>query len=341
MDYLATVGYGCSNECGHCGNNSSPKRLAEALNETDIEAWADVAGKSGAQDVEVSGGEPFVYPHLLRAADAAAVRNGLGLYIITNTFWASSIRKASKTLGSFSGLGALGISTDSFHQERIPVANVANALIAAATGSRHPKLELRLGNCGEDSFWGNLRKVQKSLEKEGWYSMLVPEADAEGHIALLFHCQGSGEEGYAILVSQRIGKVGRGASLAALEPARAGEYPFRSFFCADDTLTLAPVGPDGGRAIYACCSYNGLFPENRLFSFRSGEMPSAAEIEAASKKDSVPRTLEKRGSRKVSAELAGKGFAVPETSACEACRYLKSLPAGEQERAYSALETLA
>ncbi len=110
--------YTCLYECDHCFLCCGPRaegtftldRLEEAFKqcvEADIES------------VEFEGGEPFLYYPILLEGLRLAQKQRLKTGIVTNCYWATSVRDSEAWLRPLcdAGLGNLAVSDDAFHSE--------------------------------------------------------------------------------------------------------------------------------------------------------------------------------------------------------------------------------
>jgi len=119
----------CHVGCQHCGYIGS-KRDGE-VEAPELENWLDQFRQYGIPEVIFTGGEAFERYELLCRGVERARTNGLRSGVFTSAFWATSQEKARQTLRELSGLARLHISTDVYHQKRIPPAYVRHAIDAA------------------------------------------------------------------------------------------------------------------------------------------------------------------------------------------------------------------
>lgn len=92
------------------------------------------AGTLDANVVCITGGEPMLYPSLVRKLVSLSRRSSIPeIWLFTNSFWAHNRQKAHSTVKEFKSLGLTKISTsiDFFHQRYIPIEHVKNAIEAA------------------------------------------------------------------------------------------------------------------------------------------------------------------------------------------------------------------
>ncbi len=119
--------YHCNIACRHCYNHSGPDQKAQRLN---LEAMRQIVAQmpaAGIDAINLSGGEPFLYPDILGAMVAAGRAAGLReVSILSNGFWAMSEAKARRTLTRLADAGFmqgaddfLKVSSGVYHQEFI------------------------------------------------------------------------------------------------------------------------------------------------------------------------------------------------------------------------------
>jgi hypothetical protein len=101
--------------------------------ETHLDWIAQVSRVERCRAISITGGEPFVtFQRLLQLVEGC--RNvGLRASVFTSGYWATSDDVTSDKLQQLAqaGLTDITVSTDEYHQERIPVARVARVLVAA------------------------------------------------------------------------------------------------------------------------------------------------------------------------------------------------------------------
>jgi MoaA/NifB/PqqE/SkfB family radical SAM enzyme len=121
----------CSVGCDHCGYIGTARNGETEPSE--LLQWIAQAGAYGISGMLFTGGEPFdrlsVLVAAVQAADAAGVRSG----VFTSSCWASSPSRACHILSRLPELSRLYLSTDIYHQRRVPVEYVRNAIDAAIT----------------------------------------------------------------------------------------------------------------------------------------------------------------------------------------------------------------
>ncbi len=141
------ITYGCSAECDHCFIWGTPRKQA-AMTADSVDAFLDqVVSLGTVTGVCAEGGESFtrydVVMHFLRSASA----RGLNASALTNASWVTSREQAQRWIADLmaAGLTALGISTDQWHQQMVPVERVELLLeVCAAAGLSANRMETRI-----------------------------------------------------------------------------------------------------------------------------------------------------------------------------------------------------
>ena len=141
------ISYGCSAECDHCFVWGSPARDSGFTVDLVDEALDRIRSVESIKAVCGEGGESFTrYPvllHLLRRA----TQMGLGASALTNASWVTSREQARQRLAELrqAGLTNLGVSTDQWHQKRVPVSRVDLLLeVCAEAGLQASRMETAL-----------------------------------------------------------------------------------------------------------------------------------------------------------------------------------------------------
>jgi hypothetical protein len=124
--------YHCNIACRHCYNNSGPDLSAQRIPLDLMLGVVAQMPEAGICNLNLTGGEPFLYPDHLTALIAAARVAGLrGTSIYTNGFWATTAARAERMLERLWNAGfMLGqedhikVSTGVYHQEFIAIDRV-------------------------------------------------------------------------------------------------------------------------------------------------------------------------------------------------------------------------
>lgn len=131
LHFLIT--YKCNCSCAHCFLSCGPDKEG-VMSLSQIKGYIDQAKDTPSVNYFfIEGGEPFLYPKIALEAVKYATEKGYWIGILSNGFWAKTLEKGISVLKPFkdAGLGEIGISTDSFHQAKVPLLSAVNAVMAA------------------------------------------------------------------------------------------------------------------------------------------------------------------------------------------------------------------
>ena len=121
----------CTVGCRHCGFIGSIRERQPA--DEEIADWVTQACDFGIPNIIFTGGEPFQRFSLLKAGVQAASRHparpGIGCF--TSSFWGKNRATVDKFLDQLPGLTHFYLSTDVFHQEKVPAQYVRNVIDGA------------------------------------------------------------------------------------------------------------------------------------------------------------------------------------------------------------------
>jgi MoaA/NifB/PqqE/SkfB family radical SAM enzyme len=117
--------YHCNIACRHCYNSSGPQLKAQRIPLDPMLALVAQMPEAGIEHLNLTGGEPFLYPGHLTSLIAAGRAAGLrGISIYTNGYWAMNAERAARALERLAAVGfMLGpddhikVSTGAYHQE--------------------------------------------------------------------------------------------------------------------------------------------------------------------------------------------------------------------------------
>ncbi len=123
---LISITEECNVGCSHCGYIGTSKRR-RATNE-DLCHWLGEIKTAGINHVLFTGGEPFHTFDLLKAGVKRSNELGIEIAIFTSCVWGDTIGNAYNTLKQLPNIKQLYLSTDKFHQERVPVQSVKNVI---------------------------------------------------------------------------------------------------------------------------------------------------------------------------------------------------------------------
>jgi len=129
LHFLLT--YACTYECDHCFLYCSP-RAQGTFSLDQLEDAMGQAVSAGVRSVYFEGGEPFLYYPLLLEALRIAKRRGLETGVVTNCYWATTLRDAELWLRPLADIGVadFSVSDDAFHSgdvENSPAKRAAEA----------------------------------------------------------------------------------------------------------------------------------------------------------------------------------------------------------------------
>ena len=114
----------CTGYCKHCSQGDH-KPCGECIDaEIAAKAVRRVVGEYDIKTVMTFGGEPLLYPHVVRAVMETATSLGVAKrQVITNGYFTKSNEKAVEIAQMLakSGVNDLLVSVDAFHQETIPL----------------------------------------------------------------------------------------------------------------------------------------------------------------------------------------------------------------------------
>ncbi len=123
--------YQCTFECDHCFVWGSP-RQSGVFTLDQIEDVLEQAKEAGVETIYFEGGEPFLYYAVLVKGVHLASDMGFKVGIVSNAYWATSVRDAAEWLQPLAGrISGLTVSSDLFHCEQPLGEGPQNALAAA------------------------------------------------------------------------------------------------------------------------------------------------------------------------------------------------------------------
>ncbi len=123
--------YQCVYECDHCFVWGGPRQRG-VFTLDQIENVLGQAQEAGVDTIYFEGGEPFLYYGLLVKGVHLASDMGFKVGIVSNAYWATSVRDAAEWLQPLAGrLSDLTVSSDLFHCEQ-PFGELPQNALAAA-----------------------------------------------------------------------------------------------------------------------------------------------------------------------------------------------------------------
>jgi len=170
LPFLENVGllltYKCQVSCPHCILEAGPRRTEEMRME-DAAEWIRQVSRYRDGHVKVlsiTGGEPFFNITKFQAICDLAANNGLLVTVVSNAYWASTPEAALKLLRELPSLAMLGISTDVYHQETIPLDRVFNAISAAKACSIPYKISVCTESRNDSGYKSTMAKLQEIVD---------------------------------------------------------------------------------------------------------------------------------------------------------------------------------
>ena len=129
--------YKCTGRCAHCCYRAGPSRR-ETMTVAELEGYLASVADQPLKWISLSGGEPFLFPHLLRASVQLASRLA-PVRVFTNGYWATDPSTARQRLADLqqAGLDHIRFSVDGFHQAHIPLECVATGIQTAQALGLH------------------------------------------------------------------------------------------------------------------------------------------------------------------------------------------------------------
>ncbi len=169
---LVSVTEGCHVGCAHCGFIGSTRDRETEI--SDLTDWVGQACTYGIPMIIFTGGEPFEKYEVLRKGVLAAFNHGAMSALFTSSFWASSVDTALTKLRELRGLRHLYLSTDVYHQRRVPYDFVHN-VIAAADILEIPDITLCITYASEQDRLGVRENYLRYKDRVRFYeSRVIP-----------------------------------------------------------------------------------------------------------------------------------------------------------------------
>ena len=134
----------CNVTCEHCCFACGPEKEG-CLGLDDARRCISGAAEAGLEAVRFSGGECLLFHDDVCQLMKNANQHGLETLLATNCFWAGTDETTKRTLEDLthSGLDALMVSADSFHQQSIPIDNVLRVLEQCGKIGLSAQVEMR------------------------------------------------------------------------------------------------------------------------------------------------------------------------------------------------------
>ena len=180
----------CPLTCRHCFVESSPLRQ-EAVNEGQILSWFGGMESPPLDTIIVSGGEPFANPRTLAACLRECRKRDIASVVATSGYWAKSLSAGERFLDRFPPIDFLWFSTDVYHEEFVPLAELRNAAQVARERGIGIGFQLIADDSQDSDF---VRRFFAEVDPERAYerSILYVPLGKEGRAADLGGLQQSG-----------------------------------------------------------------------------------------------------------------------------------------------------
>ena len=120
----------CNARCLHCAFGCGPN-FKDPMGLKEAKRYVIDAKALDTRIVCISGGEPMLYPNLVKKIISECSRLSFSeIWLFTNCFWALDMSKACATVEKLISLGLTKMFTsiDVFHQSYVPVGSVKNAI---------------------------------------------------------------------------------------------------------------------------------------------------------------------------------------------------------------------
>lgn len=123
----------CNISCRHCWFESSPQKNVLMKLDNAFDYINQAHEIPTVRLISITGGEPFLFPELIKKIVSFSANRGLFTECVTNSFWAINELFAINVLKDLQtiGLDVIDISIDDFHQSQIPFERVRNCFNAA------------------------------------------------------------------------------------------------------------------------------------------------------------------------------------------------------------------
>lgn len=298
--YASRIGFciteKCNIRCRHCIADCGPSRTETITWSLLGRAIREATSLGTVTTISMTGGEPFLEFSLLRQAVELCRSLGVKATVATNGYWAGTVARARDSLRQLSGLTHLGLSTDSFHQEFIPVASIRNAIVAG---------------------------TQLGID----VSVAVSYLDTPAEEIEEVHRQLADVAGLYETMAQPVIPGGRACS--EIDRKRL----FRWDVGKSDCMSADVPSVQTSGTVTACCGMSNDWPGDSLLRLGDIEQDSLGDIIIEADRTPVLHAIRlwgPAGLAKVAAERAsreGRTFAIPEgLGMCELCEYLSTDP---------------
>lgn len=171
LEFFITMA--CTGRCKHCSEGEHASSGGHIDGDTAADAVRELCGEFEITSLMTFGGEPLLYPDVICKIHAVARDMGIPKrQLITNGFFSKNtdtIRRTAKNIAD-SGVNAVLLSADAFHQETIPLDTVrlfAEAVKAEGLQLRvHPAWLVSMEN--DNPYNIRTREILSEFKKAGF-----------------------------------------------------------------------------------------------------------------------------------------------------------------------------
>ena len=244
----------CPVGCKHCLASCTMQVPDLPALETHLAWIAQVSRVDRCKSISITGGEPFLYfQRLLQVVDGCRTR-GLGATVVTSAYWATSGEIAAEKIEqlALAGLTGIMVSTDEYHQESVPLANVSRVLRAAKECGISSKVALTYLPRGRSA-----DQVERELRRKlGQRTLDGVQIEAGGIVKLgrayELEFPGTRQAEQPKLVCNALGPV--------IRPDGAVESCCRAPLSSTSPLIIGDLNAEGFQSIYQRFSRHPIIP---------------------------------------------------------------------------------
>ena len=190
MSIALVLTYRCQVACPHCLLRAGPDRREEVPLEDAFNWIRQIEEYRGGyiRFLSLTGGEPFINQDKLERISSFARERGLIVSAVTNCFWADTFENAVHCLKSHPSIEALAFSTDIYHQERIPLERIENAIKAAIECEIPYDVHICTASKDEPSYTHTIERLKQLTDEDNILTVITFQAgraaemgDTSGH----------------------------------------------------------------------------------------------------------------------------------------------------------------
>ena len=146
----------CNAKCLHCAFSSGPE-IKGSMGLREAKQYVADAKELDAEIVCITGGEPMLYPNLVKKLISECNRLSFSeIWLFTNCFWAHDMNRARSIVERLGHIGLTKIFTsiDFFHQSYVSIESVKNAIEASLESGLEVCVDARFigAPCEENEF---------------------------------------------------------------------------------------------------------------------------------------------------------------------------------------------